>query len=87
MNPQATTSSSSSSNITGNRINNGISININNALLVNEVQKGNPVLNHIKNVKWIFSNDIIPDYVMGTTCALFISVKYHFRHPKVTCNP
>eukprot|EP01036_Dinobryon_divergens_P031827 gene31827-41305_t len=53
-----------------------------NILVVHEVQKGNPLLAFIKNVKWKFSNDIKPDYVMGSTCAIFVSVKYHFRHPK-----
>jgi DNA excision repair protein ERCC-1 len=54
-----------------------------NALLVNEVQKGNPVLQFIKNVKWEFNKDIVPDYVMGQTCAIFVSIKYHYKHPKV----
>ncbi|KAJ1406425.1 restriction endonuclease type II-like protein [Ochromonadaceae sp. CCMP2298] len=50
-------------------------------LLVHEVQKGNPVLKHIKNVRWEFSQDIVPDYQMNSTCALFLSVQFHFRHP------
>lgn len=54
-----------------------------NILLVHEVQQGNPLLAFIKNVKWKVSNEIKPDYVMGSTCAIFVSVKYHFRHPKV----
>ena len=54
-----------------------------NALLVHEVQKGNPLLNCIKNVKWCFSKEIVPDYVMGSVCSIFVTVKYHFRHPKV----
>ena len=54
-----------------------------NYLAVHEVQGGNPLLDLIKNVKWKFSKDITPDYVMGSTCAIFVSVKYHFRHPKV----
>lgn len=52
-------------------------------LYVHEVQRGNPVLKYIRNVKWEFSQDIIPDYSMGSTCALFVSVKFHFRHPTV----
>jgi DNA repair protein Rad10 len=52
-------------------------------LLVHEVQRGNPVLKYIHNVKWEYNSDIIPDYVMGSTCALFVSVKFHFRHPTV----
>jgi DNA excision repair protein ERCC-1 len=53
-------------------------------LLVNEVQRGNPLLVHIKNVKWTFTKDIIPDYSISNACALFVSLKYHFRHPKVS---
>lgn len=52
-------------------------------LFVHEVQRGNPLLNYIKNVKWQFSKEIIPDYVMQSTCVLFLSVRYHFRFPKV----
>jgi DNA repair protein Rad10 len=55
-----------------------------NVLYVHEVQRGNPVLNHIKNVKWSFTTEIKSDYLMGTTAALFLSVKYHHRHPKVS---
>jgi DNA excision repair protein ERCC-1 len=54
------------------------------SLLVHEVQRGNPVLKHIKNVKWEFSQDIVPDYSMNSTCALFVSVQFHFRHPTVS---
>ncbi len=55
-----------------------------NQLYVHEVQRGNPLLAHIKNVKWSFSKDIVPDYAMSSSCALFLSLKYHFRHPKVS---
>ncbi|XP_049838235.1 DNA excision repair protein ERCC-1 [Schistocerca gregaria] len=52
-----------------------------NALLVNPRQKGNPLLKSIYNVPWEFS-EIIPDYVMGrTTCALFLSLRYHTLNP------
>lgn len=45
-------------------------------------QKGNPVLNHIKSIPWEYS-DIPCDYVLGaTTCALFLSLKYHRLHPE-----
>lgn len=54
-----------------------------NCLYAHEVQRGNPLLKYIRNVKWEFSADIVPDYVMGSTCALFLSVKFHFRHPTV----
>jgi DNA excision repair protein ERCC-1 len=43
-----------------------------NAILVSHRQKGNPLLKHIRNVKWVFS-DIIPDYVLGqNSCALYL---------------
>lgn len=36
------------------------------------LQRGNPLLKHIRNVPWEFS-EIEPDYVMGkTACALFL---------------
>lgn len=50
-------------------------------LLVNQKQKGNPLLKAIVNVPWEFE-DIIPDYQMGTNvCALFLSLKYHNLNP------
>ncbi|KAG7580762.1 ERCC1/RAD10/SWI10 family [Arabidopsis suecica] len=52
-----------------------------NAILVSHRQKGNPLLKHIRNVKWVFS-DIIPDYVLGqSSCALYLSLRYHLLHP------
>ncbi|KAJ0234280.1 DNA excision repair protein ERCC-1 [Hirschfeldia incana] len=51
-----------------------------NAILVSNRQKGNPLLKHIRNVKWVFS-DIIPDYLLGqSTCALYLSLRYHLLH-------
>lgn len=45
------------------------------------LQKGNPLLKFITNVLWEYS-DIVPDYVMGkTTCALFLSIRYHQLNP------
>jgi len=53
-----------------------------NAIIVNPRQKGNPVLKHIRNVPWEMG-DIIPDYVLGaTTCALFLSLRYHHFNPE-----
>ncbi len=52
-------------------------------LYVHESQKGNPVINHLKNVKWQYTSEIKADYLMNTTAALFLSVRYHNRHPKV----
>ncbi|GAB2228940.1 hypothetical protein Droror1_Dr00023074 [Drosera rotundifolia] len=50
------------------------------AILVSHRQKGNPLLNHIRNVKWNFA-DIIPDYLLGqNSCALYLSLRYHLLH-------
>lgn len=52
------------------------------SVLVSPRQKGNPVLNHIRALPWEYS-DIPADYVLGaTTCALFLSLKYHRLHPE-----
>ncbi|KAF2813456.1 DNA repair protein rad10 [Mytilinidion resinicola] len=57
-----------------------------NALLVSPRQKGNPILNGVKAVAWEYS-DIPADYVLGTTtCALFLSLKYHRLHPEYIYN-
>ncbi|OAA70937.1 mating-type switching protein swi10 [Akanthomyces lecanii RCEF 1005] len=51
-------------------------------ILVSPRQRGNPVLTHIKSMPWEYS-DIPADYVLGTTtCALFLSLKYHRLHPE-----
>ena len=53
-----------------------------NSILVSPRQKGNPVLAQIKGLPWEYS-DTIADYVLGTTtCALFLSLKYHRLHPE-----
>src|SRR2546421_3702628 len=52
------------------------------AILVSTRQKGNPILNHIRSLPWEYA-DIQCDYVLGTTtCALFLSLKYHRLHPE-----
>ncbi|MCO5577416.1 hypothetical protein L7F22_031248 [Adiantum nelumboides] len=52
-----------------------------NAILVSRKQQGNPVLKHIKNVRWIYA-DIVPDYLLGqSSCALYLSLRYHLLHP------
>lgn len=52
------------------------------SILVSSRQKGNPILNHIKLLPWEYA-DIPADYVIGlTTCALFLSLKYHRLHPE-----
>ncbi|OJJ53049.1 hypothetical protein ASPSYDRAFT_94884 [Aspergillus sydowii CBS 593.65] len=51
-------------------------------ILVSTRQKGNPILNHIKVLPWEYA-DIPADYVLGaTTCAVFLSLKYHRLHPE-----
>lgn len=36
------------------------------------MQKGNPLLKHIRNVRWAFA-DIVCDYLLGqNTCALYL---------------
>ncbi|KAF2198690.1 DNA repair protein rad10, partial [Delitschia confertaspora ATCC 74209] len=57
-----------------------------NSILVSPRQKGNPILNGVRNVAWEYS-DIPADYVLGaTTCALFLSLKYHRLHPEYIYN-
>ncbi|CAO2650557.1 Nn.00g018490.m01.CDS01 [Neocucurbitaria sp. VM-36] len=56
------------------------------SILVSPRQKGNPILNNVKSVAWEYS-DIPADYVVGaTTCALFLSLKYHRLHPEYIYN-
>ncbi|KAH7944600.1 hypothetical protein HPB52_021815 [Rhipicephalus sanguineus] len=43
--------------------------------------KGNPLLKSLRSVPWEFG-DIEPDYVLGqTTCALYLSLRYHQLFP------
>jgi len=50
-------------------------------MLVHRRQRGNPVLNHIRNVKWEFG-DVLPDFQMGaSTAGLYLSLRYHLLHP------
>ncbi|XP_052194348.1 DNA excision repair protein ERCC-1 [Diospyros lotus] len=52
-----------------------------NAILVSHRQKGNPLLKHIRNVRWAFA-DIVCDYLLGqSACALYLSLRYHLLHP------
>lgn len=52
------------------------------SILVSTRQKGNPILNYIRQLPWEWS-EIPSDYVLGnTTCALFLSLKYHRLHPE-----
>ncbi|KAJ2958485.1 hypothetical protein NQZ79_g5935 [Umbelopsis isabellina] len=52
-----------------------------NTVLVNQSQRGNPILQHVRNVPWEY-DDIKADYVVGqTTCVLYLSLRYHRLHP------
>uniref|UniRef100_A0A8D0DSV5 DNA excision repair protein ERCC-1 n=1 Tax=Salvator merianae TaxID=96440 RepID=A0A8D0DSV5_SALMN len=52
-----------------------------NCIIVSPRQRGNPVLKFIRNVPWEFG-DVVPDYVLGqSTCALFLSLRYHNLNP------
>ncbi|KAG9237116.1 putative mating-type switching protein swi10 [Amylocarpus encephaloides] len=56
------------------------------SILVSTRQKGNPILTHLRSFAWEYS-DIPADYVLGlTTCALFLSLKYHRLHPEYVYN-
>ncbi|XP_052749186.1 DNA excision repair protein ERCC-1 isoform X2 [Galleria mellonella] len=50
-------------------------------VLVNQKQRGNPLLKFITSVPWEY-DDIIPDYEVGKTiCLLFLSLRYHNLNP------
>jgi DNA excision repair protein ERCC-1 len=51
-------------------------------LYVSTKQRGNAVLEYIRNVPISFSK-MVPDYIFNTTsCALFLSIKYHNLYPR-----
>ena len=51
-------------------------------LHVSTKQRGNAVLNYIRNVPFSYST-MVPDYIFSPNrCALFLSCKYHNLHPK-----
>ncbi|XP_051998782.1 DNA excision repair protein ERCC-1-like [Xyrauchen texanus] len=52
-----------------------------NSIIVSPRQRGNPILKFVRNVPWEFG-EVVPDFVLGrTTCALFLSVRYHNLNP------
>ncbi|KAM4561004.1 DNA excision repair protein ERCC-1 [Fundulus diaphanus] len=52
-----------------------------NSIVVSPRQRGNPILKFVRSVPWEFG-DVVPDYVLGqTTCALFLSLRYHNLNP------
>ncbi|CAH2105409.1 unnamed protein product [Euphydryas editha] len=57
------------------------SVSKTHCVLVNQKQRGNPLLKFITTVPWEY-DDIIPDYEIGKTISiLFLSVKYHNLNP------
>ncbi|KAK1797791.1 hypothetical protein P4O66_008153, partial [Electrophorus voltai] len=52
-----------------------------NGIIVSPRQRGNPILKFVRSVPWEFG-EVVPDYVLGrTTCALFLSLRYHNLNP------
>lgn len=52
-----------------------------NSIIVSPRQRGNPILKFVRSVPWEFA-EVVPDYVLGrTTCALFLSLRYHNLNP------
>ncbi|XP_074873935.1 DNA excision repair protein ERCC-1 isoform X2 [Carettochelys insculpta] len=52
-----------------------------NCIIVSPRQRGNPILKFVRNVSWEFG-EIVPDYLLGqSTCALFLSMRYHNLNP------
>ncbi|CAK6978213.1 DNA excision repair protein ERCC-1 [Scomber scombrus] len=52
-----------------------------NCIIVSPRQRGNPILKFVRSVPWEFG-DVAPDYILGqTTCALFLSLRYHNLNP------
>ncbi|KAG0037791.1 ssDNA endonuclease and repair protein rad10 [Podila clonocystis] len=51
-------------------------------IVVRSSQRGNPLLQFIRNVPYEYG-DIVPDYSVGlTSCILFLSIRYHRLHPE-----
>ncbi|KAF9995481.1 ssDNA endonuclease and repair protein rad10 [Entomortierella chlamydospora] len=51
-------------------------------VVVKPSQRGNPMLQFIRNVPYEYG-DIVPDFIVGlTSCILFLSIRYHRLHPE-----
>lgn len=51
------------------------------SIIVSPRQRGNPILKFVRSVPWEFG-EAVPDYILGqTTCALFLSLRYHNLNP------
>ncbi|KAF8955912.1 ssDNA endonuclease and repair protein rad10 [Entomortierella lignicola] len=55
-------------------------------VVVKASQRGNPLLQFIRNVPYEYG-DILPDFIVGlTSCVLFLSIRYHRLHPEYIFN-
>lgn len=52
-----------------------------NAITVSSRQRGNPVLKAIRNVQWQHGETTADYLISDSTCALYISLRYHLLHP------
>jgi DNA excision repair protein ERCC-1 len=53
------------------------------ALLVSRRQRQNPALRELRNVHWRECEDLVPDFLVGSTsAALFLSLRYHLQKPQ-----
>ncbi|CAI2722356.1 unnamed protein product [Schistosoma spindalis] len=74
--------SSANSTKENKRMQTGPILTSGNAILVNQRQRGNPVLKQIRNVAWEYA-DIDPDFVVGrNNCIYFLSLRYHNLNPE-----
>uniref|UniRef100_A0A3Q0RP85 DNA excision repair protein ERCC-1 n=1 Tax=Amphilophus citrinellus TaxID=61819 RepID=A0A3Q0RP85_AMPCI len=84
--PQVKTSKGTQEAGTGQKSESGISlgpkpVGSGSSIIVSPRQRGNPILKFVRSVPWEFG-DVVPDYVLGqTTCALFLSLRYHNLNP------
>ncbi|CAN1124320.1 DNA excision repair protein ERCC-1 [Linum perenne] len=69
--PESATQSGASSS-SASAANQSTPVQTRNSILVSHRQKGNPLLKHIRNVRWTFA-DVVGDYVLGqSSCALYL---------------
>ncbi|KAG0312679.1 ssDNA endonuclease and repair protein rad10 [Dissophora globulifera] len=55
-------------------------------IVVKPSQRGNPMLQFIRNVPYEYG-EIVPDFVVGlTSCIVFLSIRYHRLHPEYIFN-
>ena len=55
-----------------------------NVLLIHERQHGNPLIKHIRNIRFEFTVDSNADYLTSSTCIIFVSIRYHLLHANYT---